>query len=88
MIPAEWLREVTQTRDGLRCLLEETGSLSMAAYRIARAKCLSAEHSTHVPSRIDVKAAARLIASKVPGITVPSSSILANECEAFGLNVI
>ncbi|MBZ0116792.1 MAG: hypothetical protein K8H88_07350 [Sandaracinaceae bacterium] len=41
MIPIEWLNELIQERDGYRRLLTECGSLPAAAYRLARAKCLS-----------------------------------------------
>src|SRR5262245_21173448 len=49
MIPIEWLNELIQERDGYRRLLCESGSLPAAAYRLAHAKCLARERSTHVP---------------------------------------
>lgn len=89
MIPGEWLRSVSQERDGFKRLLdEEEGSISAAAYRVASAKCRSQEVATEVPSGMDVKAAARLIAAKVPGTVVPSTKVLIAECESFGFNVI
>ncbi len=88
MIPIEWLNELIQTRDGFRRLLENEGSLTAAAHRLARLKCMTGEHSTLVPTRMEVRAAARQIASRVPGTIVPESSALARDCEAMGLAVI
>ncbi|MCC6878038.1 MAG: hypothetical protein IT378_27245 [Sandaracinaceae bacterium] len=88
MIPIEWLNELIQERDGYRRLLTECGSLPAAAYRLARAKCLSHEQSTHVPTRLEVRAAARTIAKNVSGVRVPELSTLANDLEALGLAVL
>ncbi len=88
MIPIEWLNELVQERDGYRRLLRESGSLTQAAYRLARAKCLSWEQSTTVPTRIEVRAAAREIARRVPGVSVPETSTLVRDCEALGLSIL
>jgi hypothetical protein len=88
MIPSEWLRELVQERDGFRRLLSESGGLTEAAYRLARARCLSREVATHVPTRIEVRAAAREIARRVPGTLVPETESLARDCEALGLSVL
>ena len=88
MIPIEWLNELIQERDGYRRLLSESGSLPEAAYRLARARCLSREVSTHVPTRMEVRAAAREIASRVPGTVVPESTLLARDCDALGLSIL
>lgn len=88
MIPIEWLNELIQTRDGYRRLLHEEGSLPAAAHRLALAKCMSWSQSTHVPTRGEVKAAAREIANRVPGTTVPETASIVRECEALGLDVI
>ncbi|MBX3274290.1 MAG: hypothetical protein KF729_28745 [Sandaracinaceae bacterium] len=88
MIPLEWLQEVIRERDGLRRLLEEAGSLSVAAHRLATAKCMTTEHSSAVPTRGEVRAAARQIASRVPGTAVPETALLVSDCEALGLAVI
>jgi hypothetical protein len=88
MIPIEWLNELIQSRDGYRRLLSTEGSLSAAAYRLALAKCMSWEQSTHVPSRSELRAAAREIARKIPGTAVPETSTLVRDCEALGLFVI
>lgn len=88
MIPLEWLNDVLQTRDGYRRLLDSEGNLPAAAHRLAVAKCLTCERHTTVPTRSEVRAAARMIASRVPGTDVPDSSRLAVECEALGLSVM
>ncbi|MCZ7685681.1 MAG: hypothetical protein M5U28_45640 [Sandaracinaceae bacterium] len=88
MIPIEWLEELVRERDGYRRLLCESGSLTQAAYRLARAKCLTWEHSTSVPTRTEVRAAAREIARRVPGVSVPETTTLLRDCEALGLSVL
>ncbi len=88
MIPIEWLDELIRTRDGYPRLLRESGSLARAAYKLARAKCMTRERSTAVPTRMEVRAAAREIARRVPGLEVPASGVLANDCEALGLSVL
>ncbi len=88
MIPLEWLNEVIQERDGMRRLLDEAGSLCAAAHRLATAKCLTWEHSTSVPTRGEVRAAAVQIAGRVPGTRVPETASLIADCEALGLAVI
>lgn len=88
MIPIEWLNELIQERDGYRRLLEQSGSLTVAAHRLAQARCITRERSTHVPTRVEVRAAAREIARRVPGLTVPDTEIVARDCEALGLSVL
>ena len=88
MIPLEWLNDVIQERDGLRRLLDEAGSLTLAAHRLAMAKCLTFEHSTAVPTGREVRAAATQIAKRVPGTFVPETSSLIADCEALGLAVM
>ncbi len=87
MIPIEWLNELIETRDGFRNLLNQEG-LTRAAYRLALAKCMSGERSTHVPTRGEVRAAAREIAARVPGPSVPDTSTLVWDLEALGIAVL
>lgn len=88
MIPLEWLNEVIQHRDGFhRLLAEEGGCLSSAAHRLAKAKCMTWERATAVPSRSEVRAAAVQIATRV-GQTPPDTATLVRDCEAMGLLVI
>lgn len=88
MIPIEWLNELIQERDGFRRLLNECGSLPRAAHRLALAKCMTDERYTSVPTRLELRAAARQIANRVPGTCVPDAQSLAHECAALGLDVI
>ncbi len=88
MIPIEWLNELIQERNGYRRLLEQSGSLTVAAHRLALARCMSRERSTHVPTRVEVRAAAWEIARRVPGVRVPDSETVARDCEALGLPVL
>lgn len=89
MKPNEWLLEITATQDGYRRLLEETGSLAVAAWRLAVAKCLTQDVSTHVPSGREVRAAARQIIDRTgAGEPLPAVATLAFDCERVGLLVI
>jgi hypothetical protein len=85
VIPIEWLRALVEERDGYRRLLRESGGLPEAAHRLARARCMTREVSTDVPTCIEVRAAAREIARHVPGTLVPRATTLARDCEALGL---
>lgn len=88
MALTEWLLSLGQ-RDAHRKLLEEAGSLPVAAWRLARARCVTAPNPSEVPSVREVRGAAREIARRV-GLTgdVPEGSMLARDCEALGLLVI
>jgi len=88
MIPLEWLNGVIQERDGMRRLLNEEGCISAAAHRLATAKCLTWERSTGVPTGREVRAAACMIAERVPGTLVPETASMVAECEALGLSVM
>lgn len=88
MIPLEWLNEVIRERDGMRRLLDEAGSLTVAAHRLAMAKCMTWEHSTSVPTGREVRAAAVQIAKRVPGTNVPETASLIADLEALGLAVM
>jgi len=88
MIPIEWLNELIQSRDGYRRLLRESGSLSRAAHILAVAKCRTDASYATVPTRLDLRAAARQIAARVPGTTVPDTASLLRDCEDLGLDVL
>lgn len=88
MIPIEWLNDIVHDRDGYRRLLDEEGSLARAAYTLALAKCRSRERATEVPTRAEVRAAARVIARHTEIPLVPASAVLAADLEAEGVNVL
>lgn len=85
----EWLLSLQARREGHRQLLDECGSLPLAAFRLAQAKCRTQESPTAVPSRTDLRGAAREILLRT-GVDrdIPSTAVLASECEAMGLLVI
>lgn len=88
MAVTEWLLSLGH-RDAHRRLLEETGSLPAAAWKLARARCATAPMPSEVPTVREVHGAAREIARRVGlGDEVPAGSVLASECEAMGLLVI
>jgi len=88
MIPIEWLNELIQERDGYHRLLSDSGDLTLAAYELARAKLRSSERPSEVPTAIEVKAAARVIAAKVGGLSVPRTAGIYSSCERAGLAVL
>lgn len=88
MIPIEWLQGLDQQRDGYRRLLDDAGGLAAAAHQLARVRCQTWETATAVPTRMEVRAAARKIAMRVGLGTVPTGPLLARECEAQGLLVL
>lgn len=85
--PLEWLLTLSAS-EGFERLLAEAGSLAVAAWHLARARCLTREHATGVPSAIEVRGAAREIAQKTGRHAVASAATLARECEMAGLPVV
>lgn len=85
--PIEWLLALSQL-GGHDRLLREEGNLATAAWRLARARCLTSSLSTEVPSAREVRGAAREILGKLGRTEVPSLSMLTRECEAVGLPVV
>jgi len=89
MAPIQWLMELETHHNGYRTLLDETGSLAAAAYRLAEAWCQVRPVSTKVPTRVEVEAAAKRIADRAGWRGyVPNASMLALDCEAEGLLVL
>ncbi|MFW6052051.1 MAG: hypothetical protein ACODAU_12815 [Myxococcota bacterium] len=87
--PIEWLEGLKQKPEGYRALLEEAGSLSAAAWRLARARCQAWHRPTNVPSSTEVRAAAQELAGRLRlAQRVPPSNMLASECESMGLLVL
>lgn len=86
--PIEWLFTVLSDREGHRRLLEESGSVAIAAFRLARARCRTSELPTEVPSTRELHGAAREIVRRTGLHRVPSLGDLVAECEAAGLLVI
>lgn len=87
--PTEWLRALEQHGDGYSRLLAEAGSLTRAAYRLARARCQVAAIPMPVPTIRELRAAAIDIAEHLPDTPRPPMvSVLIEECESENLEVI
>lgn len=87
--PIEWLIGLRERPDGYRRLLEEAGSLPVAAWRLAQARCRASYRPTEVPSGTEVRAAAHELTAQLRlGTRVPPSTMLASECESAGLLVV
>ena len=61
--PEEWLRRLAAERDGYGQLVNESGGMARAAYRLARARCKV--ESGAPPALDDLQAAARMLAARV-----------------------
>ena len=86
--PIEWLFSVLADREGHRRLLDESGRMAIAAFRLARARCKTAAIPTDVPTTHELRGAAREIARRTGLDRVPSLGDMVAECEAAGLLVI
>jgi len=87
--PVEWLRRLQEEPRRYGHLVEETGSLVLAAHRLASARCRAGARWASVPTGTELHAAAREIQRHVPSIEhVPASDILADDCDALGVPVI
>lgn len=85
--PSEWLAHLLETRDGYLALLEDSGSLAHAAYRLARARCRTHSLPTNLPTARELWAAAAELC-ELAGHERPCRNALAQECERLGLRVI
>lgn len=83
----EWLLEITQSRSYAQ-LVEDSGGLSSAAWQLAHAQCMTRGLATPVPTRLEVRSAARRLAEHLGIDRVPSSTELRADCEARGLLVL
>lgn len=87
--PSEWLRRLREDPQCYHLLLEDAGSLALAAHRIACARCRTRPTAMNVPTGSELHAAAREIQSYVASIdTVPPISDLAEDCESAGVPVL
>lgn len=87
--PSEWLRWLAEEPDAYQVLLAQAGGLARAAYRLASARCRAQGGVGETPTLRELQAAALVLAGQL-GITesLPITSLLANDCEAQGLQVI
>lgn len=85
--PAEWLRRLDEN-DGHAELVRESGSLAVAAYRLAVARRKTAAVGGGMPTVRELSVAAALIAARVPGVEASSPEHLASECEHSGCHLL
>ena len=85
--PQELLRRLQEHLIGYADLIEESGGLAIAAYRLARARCHATSLAMHVPTLRELSAAASEISqnAKLGGF---QPLLLAGECEHAGFTVI
>ena len=84
--PTEWLRALVEERQ-YGALLANAGSLGVAAYRLARARCCIQPVPCTVPTLREVLAAARIIGDFC-GIVVPPARVVVEECALQDLPLI
>jgi hypothetical protein len=87
--PAEWLRALREGRRSYGWLVEDSGGLVVAAYRLARARGRTGEVANAIPTVAELCAALdTLRRSAAAGVEVPSRAVLIEECEAHSLPLI
>jgi hypothetical protein len=84
--PGEWLRAVLEGRR-YRWLLDDAGSVAVAAYRVARARCRVQPMPTPIPTLAELCVAARSVAEGC-GLAEPPTALMLDECDRAGLIVI
>jgi hypothetical protein len=84
--PSEWLRQLVEARAYV-ALLESSGSLARAAYRLARARCRTHSLPMNLPTARELGAAAAELCEWLERDR-PCPLALARECERLGLGVI
>lgn len=85
----EWLLGLCQSSEAYERLIGEAGSLALAAYKLAHAKRICAGYANPTPNKLDLKCAAREIASRCAWFdTIPKPHRLVAECRLAGLPVL
>ncbi len=83
--PEEWLIRLATEEDGYARLVEESGGMARAAYRLASARC-KVEAAGAPPTLEDLQAAARLLASRIGrGGALPITSLLVTDSDISSL---
>ncbi len=87
--PVEFLRALEEQPQHYALILDEAGSLAIAAHRIATARCRVSAISSAIPTALELGAAAFEIAARIGWDgPLPTTIALAQECEHAGLLVI
>jgi len=84
--PTEWLRALIEGKL-YRWLVDDAGSMAVAAYRLSRARGRVQPMPNTVPTLREVLAAAREI-HQACGVAIPATLLLVDECEHRGLPLI
>jgi hypothetical protein len=84
--PAEWL-DALKDGGGYRALVDEAGSLGVAAHRLARALCRVCPTPMALPTLRELVAAARVLGEEC-SLPVPSAQALLQACDLEDLVVI
>lgn len=86
--PTEWLRRLAENRALYEKLLQSAGSLALAAYRLARARCRIQSVGMTVPTVAEVRVAADEIARYTGLRTRCPTAQLVADCEQAGVVLI
>jgi hypothetical protein len=87
--PLELLRKLEERLISYDGLIRESGGLAVAAYRVARARCLAGSITNRVPTLRELAAAVSEIRRNARTVGfAPDPAILASECELAGMTVI
>lgn len=87
--PVEWLRSLAEQPEAYNALVEDSGGIASAAYRLASARCRVHGQAGATPTLRELKAAALTIAQQTGELErLPLVAILASDCEAQGQLVI
>jgi len=79
--PMKWLDDLEQDTDGMTRLVEESGDLAVAAFRVARAR-----NSGRHPSHSEITSVARELAARTGYFDImPSRLAMAQAAGAAGL---
>ncbi|HEX6274207.1 MAG TPA: hypothetical protein VFZ53_14300 [Polyangiaceae bacterium] len=79
--PHEWLRSLEERADAYTELVRESGNLALAAYRFARAKRRVFDGGDGIPTLRELRAAATMIANRLPEGALESSRALVGDEE-------
>ena len=85
--PGEWLRHFAEDATAYRTLLDDCGSLAVAAHRLARARCRAHAMPSNVPTLAELKTAAEDL-SHHAGLEAGHLGVLVADCVLAGLPVI
>jgi hypothetical protein len=89
MTSREWIVSIERTPGGYAKLLEQSGSLYVAAWRLARARCMIRSVSTNVPNAAEVYSAACEIVMRTSTTEIiPTKKALKSICESAGYPVV